>query len=64
MREAEYWVRLRRHVGDSYASLWAESVVHTGLGDRTAAQALAAGMDVRRIWLATWSNLELPDSAK
>ena len=49
MREAEYWVRLRRHVGDSYASLWAESVVHTGLGDRTAAQALAAGMGVRRI---------------
>lgn len=64
MREAEYWVRLRRHVGESYAPLWADSVVHAGLGDKTASQALAAGMDVRRIWLETWSNLELPDTVK
>ncbi len=64
MRETELWTRLRALLGDAYASVWADSVVHADLGGRTVSQALADGLAVRRIWLAACVNLEVPESQR
>lgn len=61
MRETELWARLRAVLGPVYTATWADSVVHAGLGDRTVVQALAAGVPVRRIWLAASASLEVPE---
>lgn len=60
MREAELWIRLRRHLGPVYAGVWAETVVLAELAGRTVAEALQDGVDCKRIWLAAWRSLELP----
>jgi len=60
MREAELWHRLRAHLGDGYAGVWAEQMVLDALGGRTVAEALAAGLDCRLIWRAAWAKLDLP----
>lgn len=64
MRETELWTRLRALLGDTYASAWADSVVHADLGGRTVAQALADGLPVRRIWLAACESLDVPEAQR
>ncbi|MDQ7993868.1 MAG: DUF3046 domain-containing protein [Propionicimonas sp.] len=61
MRETELWSNLRAVLGAGYAPIWADSVVHAGLGGRTVTQALADGLPVRGIWLAACANLEVPE---
>lgn len=61
MRETELWARLRGLLGAAYAAAWAESVVHADLGDRTVSQALAAGVEVKRIWRVASASLEVPE---
>lgn len=60
MREAELWERLRRHLGDGYASVWADTQVLVGLQGRTVAEAIGQGVPSKTIWRAAWSALELP----
>lgn len=64
MRETELWTRLRALLGEAYAPIWADSVVHADLGGRTVTQALADGLPVRRIWLAACANLDVPESER
>lgn len=51
-------------LGDGYVGVWAESTVLAELGSRTVEQALAAGLDSKRIWLAVWAQLELPQTSR
>ncbi len=60
MREVELWARLNDVLGHDYAPVWAENTVLAQLGSRTVVQAVADGIDSKRIWLAVWEQLELP----
>lgn len=48
------------HLGKTYAKVWADSQVIGTLGSRTAAEALQAGEDPKRVWRAVHEVLELP----
>lgn len=60
MREVELWSRMDEALGESYARVWAENTVLADLGSRTVVEAIAAGLDSKRIWRAVWAQLELP----
>lgn len=60
MRETELWRRLEWHLGSGYARVWAEQQVLADLGGRTVVEAIAAGLQPKRIWRACWGALELP----
>lgn len=60
MREVELWARLNEVLGADYAGVWAENTVLADLGSKTVVQAIADGIDSKRIWLAVWEQLELP----
>jgi hypothetical protein len=51
---------MRGEFGGSYADTLAREHVVSGLGERTAAQALAAGIDPREVWLAVCADLQVP----
>ncbi|MBE6477051.1 MAG: DUF3046 domain-containing protein [Propionibacteriaceae bacterium] len=61
MRETEFWRRMTRHLGAGYARVWADQTVLTELDNRTASEALAAGVPFKTVWRAVWAFLELPD---
>ncbi|MFC7625791.1 DUF3046 domain-containing protein [Microlunatus sp. GCM10028923] len=60
MKETELWNRLNRHLGDSYARVWAAEHNVAELDSRTVVQALEAGVPAKTIWRAVWAALELP----
>lgn len=60
MREVELWSRMDEALGENYARVWAENTVLAELGSRTVIEAIAAGLDSKRIWRAVWAQLELP----
>lgn len=60
MREVELWSRMDEALGAGYARVWAENTVLADLGSRTVVEAIAAGIDSKRIWRAVWAQLELP----
>lgn len=64
MRETELWRRLSALVGSDYVKVWAESVVHGQLENRTVSEALADGLEIRLIWLAACEQLEVPQQAR
>jgi hypothetical protein len=47
-------------LGDGYARFWARDHVMAGLDQRTAQQALDAGVAPKEVWRAVWAALELP----
>ncbi len=64
MREVELWRRLTRALGEDYAPSWAATVALQGLGSRTVAEALRAGVPCKTIWRAVWAELELPSTER
>lgn len=60
MRHTEFWARMERALGPSYARSWAGQHVLAELGGRTVEEALAAGEDPKVVWRAVWAALELP----
>ncbi|MFV0428545.1 MAG: DUF3046 domain-containing protein [Arachnia sp.] len=60
MREVELWSRMNQALGPDYAPTWAGHVSLAELQGRTVAEALAAGVPHKKIWLAVWQQLELP----
>lgn len=60
VRHTEFWDRLDHTLGPAYSRVWAEQFVMSGLGGRTAQQALDAGVEPKEVWRAVWSALELP----
>lgn len=64
MRLTEFWERMRRHLGPSYAESFARDQVIAGLGGRTVYQALAEGQSVKAVWRAVCEALDLPASER
>ncbi len=60
VRHTEFWERLEAALGRAYARSWAGQYVMSDLGDRTAAEALEAGVPPKQVWAAVWRALELP----
>jgi hypothetical protein len=60
VRLTEFWERMEGRFGTSYASSVARDQVIGRLGNRTAHEALAAGEDVRDVWLAVCEHFEVP----
>ena len=59
MRESEFWARLGRPVGESYARVWSDQQVIRALGGRTVREALDAGVPVKTVWRGVCDHLEL-----
>ncbi len=53
-----------RHLGESYARVWADTFVIGALDHRTAVEALDAGLSPKEVWRAVWEVLELPASER
>jgi hypothetical protein len=64
MRHTEFWHRLEQTLGRGYFRVWADQLVMAELGDRTASEALAAGVPPKEVWEACWKALELPASER
>lgn len=61
MRHTEFWARLDEALG-ARSRTWAELFVHPELDNRTAIEALDAGMPPKQVWAAVWRALDLPES--
>jgi len=64
VRLTVFWDRMRAQFGEAYADSVAKDQVLTGLGDRTAAQALAEGTEPQLVWRAVCETFELPESRR
>ncbi|HEY7881537.1 MAG TPA: DUF3046 domain-containing protein [Streptosporangiaceae bacterium] len=64
MRLTVFWDRMRAQFGESYADSVAKDQVLTGLGGRTATQALAEGIEPQIVWRAVCDTFELPESRR
>lgn len=64
MRHTEFWARMERALGSSYAPVWARQQVIGHLEGRTVAEALAAGIPPKAVWRAVAEALELPESQR
>ncbi|MFL6100959.1 MAG: DUF3046 domain-containing protein [Actinomycetales bacterium] len=60
MRASEFWELMREEFGAGYAATLAREHVVSALGERTAQEALAAGVDARDVWLALCADLDVP----
>ena len=60
VRLTDFWTRMERNLGSTYARSWAHDVVLTDLGGLTVDEALATHLDVQVVWRAVAAQLELP----
>ena len=60
MRYSEFWEAVADVFGEPLGRVLVAEQVVGALGDRTAAQALDAGEDPRRVWWALCDALEVP----
>ena len=58
---SEFWTLMRDEFGDGTAQALARSHVLGSLGDRTAQEALEAGIPPREVWLALVRDLDVPE---
>jgi Protein of unknown function (DUF3046). len=52
VRLTDFWDRMRRQFGETYAESWARDFVIAELGHRTVVQALADGESAKDVWRA------------
>lgn len=64
MKLSEFWVAMEHEFGPVYAKHLARDLVLGDFGDRTAAEALEAGADVRTVWLAICREQDVPESRR
>ncbi|MCY7394979.1 MAG: DUF3046 domain-containing protein [Nocardioides sp.] len=64
MRHTEFWDRLEAALGRGYHRVWADQFVMAELDDRSAREALDAGVPPKQVWSAVWKALELPGSER
>lgn len=64
MRVTEFWHRMHRAFGPAYADSVAMDQALRGLDGRTAAVALANGVEPRAIWLAVCEAYEIPEARR
>ena len=60
MRISEYWRLMDDEFGAGYSRVLSSTLVLSGVGGRTADQALAAGVEPRRVWLAVCDVKDVP----
>ncbi|MBA2696803.1 MAG: DUF3046 domain-containing protein [Ornithinimicrobium sp.] len=60
MRLSEFWALMEQEFGGPYGRSVAGSHVIHALGDRTAVDAIDAGVPVRRVWGALCDDLQIP----
>ena len=60
MRVSEFWRAVDQVFGEAYGSVVTRDVVLEGLGGRSAVDALAAGVDARRVWGALCDSQDVP----
>ncbi|MDO8107388.1 DUF3046 domain-containing protein [Isoptericola sp. b441] len=60
MRYSEFWDAVTDVFGTSMGRVVVAEQVIGALGDRTAAEAMAAGEDLRRVWWALCDQMQVP----
>jgi len=60
VRLTDFWERMRRSFGESYADSLARDHVLAALQGRTVEQALSDGVDAKMVWRAVCSEFEVP----
>ena len=60
MRVSEFWQAVTDEFGESYGCTISRDLVLVEVGDRTAIQAIAAGVDAREVWLALCAATDVP----
>jgi hypothetical protein len=60
VRQSQFWTLIDEEFGPAQGRTLVRDHVLAGLGQRTAAQALAAGEPMREIWLALCEDLGVP----
>ncbi|NLT25112.1 MAG: DUF3046 domain-containing protein [Microbacteriaceae bacterium] len=60
MRVSEFERAVVDEFGAAYGASVTKDVVIGALGDRTAREALAAGVDAREVWLALCAAMDVP----
>ncbi len=64
MRLSEFWALMEQEFGGPYGRSLATSHVIHALDDRSAAEAIEAGVPVRRVWLALCDDLQIPQDRR
>jgi hypothetical protein len=60
MRISEYWRLMDDEFGAGYSRVLSSTLVLASVGNRTAEQALASGVDPRKVWLAVCDVQDVP----
>ncbi|KRE79046.1 DUF3046 domain-containing protein [Arthrobacter sp. Soil764] len=60
MRISEYWRLMDDEFGAGYSRVLSSTLVLASVGGRTADQALASGVDPRKVWLAVCDVQDVP----
>jgi hypothetical protein len=60
MRVSEFWRAVDQVFGEAYGSVVTRDVVLEGLGGRSAVDALAVGIEARRVWDALCDSQDVP----
>ena len=60
MRVSEFWRAVDQVFGEAYGAVVARDVVLEDLGGRSAADAIAAGIDTRKVWDALCDSQDVP----
>jgi len=60
VRVSEFWRAVDQVFGDAYGPVVSRDVVLEELGGRSAAEALDAGVDARRVWEALCDSQDVP----
>lgn len=64
MRLTDFWARMERRFGVTYARSYAADMVLSELGSRTVVEALAQGEDAKTVWRAVCDATQAPASER
>ena len=64
MRLSDFWRLMEDEFGAGYARVLAGDLVLSGLGGRTATEALRAGLEPRTVWLAVCEMQDVPPARR
>ncbi|MCT1456927.1 DUF3046 domain-containing protein [Kocuria sp. KSNUG] len=62
MRVSTFWELMSHEFGASYCRVLADDLVLSEVGERTATEALAAGVDPKSVWFAVCRAQDVPES--
>lgn len=62
MRVSTFWELMSHEFGAGYCRVLADDLVLSEVGERTATEALAAGVDPKSVWFAVCREQDVPES--